>query len=74
MIQVGTKVVFGIPSKVCPIMGLPIGIRKYVFRNNKVAKVYVRNEYGISSHIIKDNGDNTWGLIPQGANIRMNGQ
>lgn len=66
----GIKVVWGVPTKFCPVIGLPAGRVRFRFRNTDVGRAFVRPpEGGLHHFALIDNRDGTWGLLAQGMNL-----
>lgn len=57
----GIKAVEGVPASIKPIIGCPPGRRRLKFRNDSVARLFVRDEHGIREFWLRDNGD-TWSI------------
>jgi hypothetical protein len=70
-LQHGTKVVFGIPKAILPIVGLPEGKVRLRFRANGVGRVFVKTANSIRGFVLKDCGDHWEAAFEQGMNLRI---
>ena len=72
MIVLAEKLVFGIPDRVLPIVGLPEGRSRLRLRNTSFASVWVRTEEGIKLFMLLEK-DKKWHAVQeQGRNITIN--
>ena len=65
MYCLGQRIVFGIPTTIQPIMGLPPGQVRLRFRNNSFGRAYVRDQTGIRQFTILVADDGQWFVSPQ---------
>ena len=68
-VQVGLKVVFGIPTVQKPIVGLPADVDKIKirFRRGSLASLFFRTPEGVTQSYLRDDGE-TWVPFPLGHN------
>lgn len=66
-VNYGIRVVWGVPEKIMPVIGLPEGKARFRFRNTAPGKVFVKCKDGIRHFVLQDFKTH-WGLIPQGEN------
>lgn len=66
---VGLKIIWGVPEEIKPIVPTPQGKVRFRFRNKSFGRVYIKSGNIISEYALIDNGE-SWGLLPQGKNIR----
>jgi hypothetical protein len=69
-IQVGTRVVHGVPKTIPPIIGLPGERFKLKLRDGKLAVAYVRSIRGVEQWYLKDSGEFWEPFHLAGANVR----
>jgi hypothetical protein len=75
MIELGIRVVWGIPEGHRQVVGLPadaLAVR-YRFRNDDVGRCFVRTKTGIHCYVLcyPDGMSGPWGLIEEARNERL---
>lgn len=60
----GIKVVWGCPSEIKPITGVPEGKMRLKFSNKSAARLFVKTAHAIREFILEDHGD-TWFANPR---------